>query len=310
MAEPDWLTERFTEHRGRLRAIAYRTLGSPSEAEDAVQDAWLRVSRADVTEVDNLAGWLTTVVAQVCLNALEARRSRLEDSAGIRPPEQARPGLPEAGSEAGSEAGPEAEILLADSVGVALLAVLDTLTPAERLAFVLHDVFDVPFGEIAAIIDRTPAAARQLASRGRRRVQGAGAAREADVPRRQEAVAAFLAASRGGDFGALLALLAPGAVLQADPAAVRMGASAAARGAEAVAGFFAGRAQAARLALVDGIPAAVWAPGGRPQVVFSFAVSGGKITAIALTANPDQIRDRDIVFVSSRRHQAKAGVRH
>jgi hypothetical protein len=189
---------------------------------------------------------------------LEARRSRPEDPAGIQPPEPALPG--------GHRAGPEDETLLADSVGVARLVVLDTLTPAERLAFVLHDVFDVPFGKI---------------------------------------VAAFLAASRGGDFGALLALLAPDAVLNADPAAVRMGASAQANGAEAVAGFFAGRAEAARLALVDGVPAAVWAPGGRPRAVFTFTISGAKITGIGLTADPDLLRDLDIVFLSRRGHRSR-----
>jgi RNA polymerase sigma-70 factor (ECF subfamily) len=222
---------------------------------------------------------------------LEARRSRPEVPAGIQPPEPARPG--------GHRAGPEDEALLADSVGVALLVVLDTLTPAERLAFVLHDVFDVPFDEIAAILDRTPPAARQLASRARRRVQGASAAGTTDVPRRQRVVAAFLAASRGGDLGALLALLAPDATLHADLAAVRMGASAEARGAEAVAGFFAGRAAAARLALVDGIPAAVWAPAGRPQVVFSFTIAAGKIAGIGLIADPDLLGELDIVFLSS-----------
>jgi RNA polymerase sigma factor (sigma-70 family) len=287
MAGEDWLSERFAEHRARLQAIAYRMLGSPSEAEDAVQEAWLRASRADASAVENLAGWLTTVVARVCLNMLEARRSRPEDSAGIQPPEPAPPGR---------AAGPEDELLLADSVGVALLVVLDTLAPAERLAFVLHDVFDVPFGEIAGILGRTPAAARQLASRARRRVQGASAAPELDLPRRQRVVAAFLAASRGGDFRALLALLAPEAVLRADPAAVRMGAPAETRGAAAVARVFAGRAQAARPALVDGIPAAIWAPGGRPRVVFAFTISGGKITGIGLTADPDRLGGLDIVF--------------
>jgi len=297
MVEQGWLSERFAEHQDRLRAMAYRMLGSPSEAEDAVQEAWLRVSRADASAVENLAGWLTTIVARVCLNMLEARRSRPEDPAGIQPPEPALPG--------GHRAGPEDETLLADSVGVALLVVLDTLTPAERLAFVLHDVFDVPFGEIAAIIDRTPPAARQLASRARRRVQGGSAAAKTDMPQRQKIVAAFLAASRGGDFGALLALLAPDAVLNADPAAVRMGASAQADGAEAVAGFFAGRAEAARLALVDGVPAAVWAPGGRPRVVFTFTITGAKITGIGLTADPDLLRDLDIVFLSRRGHRSR-----
>jgi len=299
MGEQDWLGERFAQHQRRLRAVAYRMLGSRSEAEDAVQEAWLRVSRADASAVDNLAGWLTTVVARVCLNILEARRARPENPAGIQPPEPALPGR--------DGAGPEDEILLADSVGVALLVVLDTLTPAERLAFVLHDIFDVPFGEIAAITGRTPAAARQLASRARRRVQDASAAPEADLARRQEVVAAFLAASRGGDFRALLALLAPGAVLHADPAAVQMGAPAETRGAEAVAGFFAGRAQAARLAVVNGIPAAVWAPGGRPRVVVAFTISGGKITGIGLTADPGRLRDLDIVFPSSRGHPRARG---
>ena len=292
MAEPDWVSAWFAEHQDRLRAMAYRMLGSPGEAEDAVQEAWLRVSRADSSAVENPGGWLTTIVARVCLNMLEARRSRPEDPAGIQPPEQAVPG--------GHRAGPEDEALLADSVGVALLVVLDTLTPAERLAFVLHDVFDVPFDEIAAIIDRTAPAARKLASRARRRVQGAGAAGDTDVPRRQKVVAAFLAASRGGDLGALLALLAPDAVLHADAAAVRMGGSVEGRGAEAVAGFFAGRAKGARLALVDGIPAAVWAPGGRPRVIFSFAIAGGKITGIGLIADPSLLGDLDIVFVSRR----------
>jgi RNA polymerase sigma factor (sigma-70 family) len=302
MVDQDWLSERFAEHQDRLRAMAYRMLGSPGEAEDAVQEAWLRVSRADASAVENLAGWLTTIVARVCLNMLEARRSRPEDPAGIQPPEPTLPG--------GHRAGPEDETLLADSVGVALLVVLDTLTPAERLAFVLHDVFDVPFSEIAAIIDRTPPAARQLASRARRRVQGVSGAAKTDMPRRQKIVAAFLAASRGGDFGALLALLAPDVVLNADPAAVRMGASAEADGAEAVARFFAGRAEAARLALVNGIPAAVWAPGGRPRVVFTFTISGAKITGIGLTADPDLLRDLDIVFLSRRGHRSAKGYVH
>ena len=299
MADQDWVSERFTEHQDRLRVMARRMLGSPAEAEDAVQEAWLRVSRADASAVENPAGWLTTIVARVCLNMLEARRARPEVPAGIQPPEPARPGRP--------SAGPEDEALLADSVGVALLVVLDTLTPAERLAFVLHDVFDLPFGEIAAIIDRTPPAARQLASRARRRVQGASAAARPDRPRRQQVVAAFLAASRGGDFGALVALLAPDAALHADPAAARMGAAAEARGAEAVARFFAGRAKAARLALVNGIPAAVWAAGGRPRVVFAFTISAEKITSIRLIADPDVLRDADIVFLSSRGPGSPAG---
>jgi RNA polymerase sigma factor (sigma-70 family) len=257
MIEHDWLTQRFAEHRGRLTALAYRMLGSRGDAEDAMQESWLRVSRADGGHVENPAGWLTTVVARVCLNMLESRRARRRSRPSHQPARQT---------------GPEDEALLADSVGAALMVVLDTLTPAEQLAFVLHDVFDVSFGEVGAIIDRSPVVARQLASRARRRVQGAAAASDAARSRKREMVAAFLAASRGGDFGALLALLYPGAVLVADPAAVRMGATskqwaltAEVRGADAVAATSAGRAEAARLALVDGIPGAVWAPGGRPR---------------------------------------------
>ena len=302
MTERDWLTHRFAEDRGRLMALAYRMLGSRGDAEDALQEAWLRVSRADGGQVENPAGWLTTVVARVCLNMLESRRSRREDPAGVLPPEPAL----HASLRPASHAGPEDEALLADSVGAALMVVLDTLTPAERLAFVLHDVFGVSFGEVGAIIDRSPVAARQLASRARRRVQGAAAASDAARSRKREMVAAFLAASRGGDFGALLALLDPGAMLVADPAAVRMGAgsrqwalTAEVRGANAVAATFVGRAEAARLALVDGVPGAVWAPGGRPKVVFTFTISDGKITGIALDADPDRLRDLDIVFLSA-----------
>ncbi|MET7403161.1 sigma-70 family RNA polymerase sigma factor, partial [Dactylosporangium sp. NPDC005572] len=202
MSGQDWLSERFAEHRERLQAVAYRMLRSPSDAEDAVQEAWLRVSRADTSQVENPAGWLTTIVARVCLTMLESRRTRRDEPAG----ELSDAAVPHAG------ATPEDEALLADAVGVALMVVLDTLTPAERLAFVLHDVFGVSFGEIAPIIDRTPTAARQLASRARRRVQGAAAASDAARSRKRELVAAFLAASRGGDFDALVALLDPNAV--------------------------------------------------------------------------------------------------
>ncbi|MBA9005796.1 sigma-70 family RNA polymerase sigma factor [Thermomonospora cellulosilytica] len=282
MVEQDWLSERFAEHQGRLHAVAHRMLGSPSEAEDAVQEAWLRVSRADTGQVENPAGWLTTVVARVCLNMLEARRARREESAGALPPE---PAAPHASPHPSGRAGPEDEALLADSVGVALMVVLDTLTPAERLAFVLHDVFAVSFGEIGAIVDRSPAAARQLASRARRRVQGAAGASDAARSAKREIVAAFLAASRSGDFTALLELLDPDAV------------AGEARGADAVAAFFAGRAQAARLALVDGVPAAVWSHRGRPKAVFTFTVSNEKITRIAIDTDPDRLRDLAIVFL-------------
>ncbi|WP_433517213.1 sigma-70 family RNA polymerase sigma factor [Nonomuraea sp. CA-143628] len=280
MTEQDWVSRRFAEHQDRLQAMAYRMLGSPSEAEDAVQEAWLRVSRADTGQVENPAGWLTTVVARVCLNMLEARRSRREDSAGALPPEPDAP-------HADIQTGPEDEALLADSVGVALMVVLDTLTPAERLAFVLHDVFAVSFGEIGPIIDRSPVAARQLASRARRRVQGAAGASDAARSAKRDIVEAFLAASRSGDFAALLDLLDPDAVVGE------------VRGDQAVAAFFAGRAQAARLALVDGVPAAVWSHLGRPKAVFTFTIDDEKITRIDIDTDLDRLRDLDIVVLGA-----------
>jgi RNA polymerase sigma factor (sigma-70 family) len=294
MVDQDWLSERFAEHQGRLHAVAYRMLGSPSEAEDAVQEAWLRVGRADTGQVENPAGWLTTVVARVCLNMLEARRTRREELAGALPPE---PATPHASIRPPGQTDPEDEALLADSVGVALMVVLDTLTPAERLAFVLHDVFAVSFGEIGAIMERSPSATRQLASRARRRVQQAATASGAARSRKREVIAAFLAASRDGDFTALLSLLDSDAVLVADLEAVRIGAASDARGAEAVAATFAGRAAAARLALIDGVPAAVWTHLGQPKVVFTFAISDGRITGITLQADPDRLRDLDIVVL-------------
>jgi RNA polymerase sigma factor (sigma-70 family) len=280
MDERDWLARRFEDHRGRLRAVAYRMLGSASEADDAVQEAWLRLSRSDADAVENLGGWLTTVVARVCLNMLEARRSRREEPVGGD--------LPDPVAHRGDDHDPEQQALAAEGVGLALLVVLDTLTPAERLAFVLHDLFAVPFEEIAPIVDRSPAAARQLASRARRRVQGAPPP-DADLARQRAVVDAFLAASRQGDFEALLALLDPDVVLRADPAAVRTGAAAEVRGAAAVAGTFSGRAQTARPALVDGAPGAVWAPGGRPRVAFGFTVADGRILAIDLLADPERL---------------------
>ncbi|MER7212756.1 sigma-70 family RNA polymerase sigma factor [Streptosporangium sp. NPDC000239] len=282
MAEQDWLSERFAEHQNRLYAVAYRMLGSSTEAEDAVQEAWLRVGRAETGQVENPAGWLTTVVARVCLNMLETRRARREESAGALPPE---PAEPRPSTHPVGQATPEEETLLADSVGVALMVVLDTLTPAERLAFVLHDVFAVSFTEIGAILDRSPAAARQLASRARRQVRGTADASDAARSAKREIVEAFLAAARGGDFTALVELLDPEAV------AIEI------RGAEAVAAFFAGRAQAARLALVDGVPAAVWSHRGRPKAVITFTVHDGKITRIAVETDPDRLRDLDIVHL-------------
>ncbi|MGI5171647.1 sigma-70 family RNA polymerase sigma factor [Spirillospora sp. CA-253888] len=282
MSEQEWLSERFAEHQDRLRSVAYRMLGSPGEAEDAVQEAWLRVSRADTGQVENLAGWLTTITARVCLNMLEARRSRREEPAGALPPE---PAAPQTDARSAEQPGPEDEALLADSVGVALMVVLDKLTPAERLAFVLHDVFALSFGEIGPVLDRSPAAARQLASRARRRVQGAAEASEAARSAKRDIVEAFLAASRNGDFDALLELLDPNAV------ALEV------RGAPAVASFFAGRAQAARLALVDGVPAAVWLHRGRPKAVFTFTIGDGKITNITIDTDPDRLHGLDMVLL-------------
>jgi RNA polymerase sigma-70 factor, ECF subfamily len=290
MDQRDWLAERFEAHRAHLRAVAYRMLGSPSEADDAVQEAWLRLSRSDPREVENLGGWLTTIVARVSLNMLQSRKSRREELVGEHMPE------PIASREAGGD--PEHEALLADSVGLALLVVLDTLAPAERLAFVLHDMFAVPFDEIAPIVGRSPAAARQLASRARRRVHGA-AVPDADLTRQREAVNAFLAASRGGDFEALLAVLDPNVVVRADPAAVQAGAPKEVRGAEAVAGTFSGRARAAQPALINGAAGAVWAPGGRPRVVFGFTIMRGKIVAIDMLADPEHLRELDLTLLES-----------
>jgi RNA polymerase sigma factor (sigma-70 family) len=278
MDERDWLAGQFEAHRSHLRAVAYRMLGSSSEADDAVQEAWLRLSRTDASAVDNLGGWLTTVVARVCLNMLQARTTRREEPVGEDLPDPVQPD--------GDD--PEQQALQAEGVGLALLVVLDTLTPAERLAFVLHDLFAVPFEEIAPILDRSPAAARQLASRARRRLQGAPAP-DTDLARQRAVVDAFLAASREGDFEALVALLHPEVVLRSDQAAVRTGADAEVRGAAAVAATFSGRARTARPALVDGAAGAVWAPGGRPRVVFGFTIADGRIVAIDLLADPDRL---------------------
>ena len=281
MDASDVLAARFEEHRGRLTAVAHRLLGSRAEAEDAVQEAWLRVGRAGAADVADLGGWLTTIVARVALNQLRARANRREDALDDAPPDR----LHAVGDLA-------EEAVLADAVGLALLVVLDELAPAERLAFVLHDLFDVPFDEIAPIVDRSPAAARQLASRARRRVRGA------DLPdateRRREVVAAFLDASRNGDFTALLALLHPDAVLRSDAVATRMGSAAEVRGASGVAEFLAGRARAARLVLVDGDPGAVWSLRGTPQVVFAFTVEDGVVTAIDLLADPERLAALDL----------------
>ena len=281
MSGSDVLAAQFEEHRDRLTAVAHRLLGSRAEAEDAVQEAWLRVSRTGTDDVDNLGGWLTTVVARVALNQLRARASRREDPLDDAPPARLH-----------AVADPAEEAVLADSVGLALLVVLDQLAPAERLAFVLHDLFDVPFDEIAPIVDRSPAAARQLASRARRRVRGAELPDASE--RRREVVAAFLDASRNGDFSALLELLHPEAVLRSDAVAARMGAAAEVHGAAGVARFLSGRARAARLVLVDGVPGAVWSLRGTPQVVFAFTVEHGVVTAIDLLAAPETLASLDL----------------
>jgi RNA polymerase sigma-70 factor (ECF subfamily) len=283
MSEHDWLAERFEENRPHLRAVAYRMLGSSTEADDAVQETWLRLSRAGVGGVENLGGWLTTIVARVALNMLRSRTLRREEP--MDPPAGGQPVAPPPD---GTD--PEHEAVLADSVGLALLVVLDTLTPAERLAFVLHDMFAVPFEEIAPIVERSPVATRQLASRARRRVQEAGPGDPpGEISRRREVVAAFLAASREGDFDALLTMLDPDIVLRADNAAAQMGADAEAIGPRAVAGIFSGRAKALRPALIDGAPGAVWTYRGETRVVFAFTFTGGTITAIEQIADPERI---------------------
>jgi RNA polymerase sigma-70 factor (ECF subfamily) len=292
MGEKEVPVERFEASRGHLRAVAYRMLGSRSEADDAVQEAWVRLAGADASAVENLRGWLTTVVARICLDMLRARKTRREESIGIDV--KAIPSSEDA----------EREVLIADSIGVAMLVVLETLGPAERVAFVLHDMFNLPFEHIAPIVGRSPAATRQLASRARRRVQGAPPTPEADRTRQREVVDAFLAASRGDDFSALLALLDPAVVLRADAAAVaaslaRAGAGAPAlapeiHGAEAVANTFKGRARAAQLALIDGDVGLVFAPGGRPMVVFDFVIENGRIAEISLTTDASSIAALDL----------------
>ncbi|MGW2919233.1 RNA polymerase sigma factor SigJ [Streptomyces angustmyceticus] len=288
----EWLAERFEEHRGHLRAVAYRMLGSVSEADDAVQEAWLRLSRSGADGVANLGGWLTTVVGRVCLDQLRTRTARREDPLGVR--------VPEPVVSPADAAGPEQEALLADSVGLALLVVLETLTPAERLAFVLHDLFAVPFDEIAPLVGRTPAAARQLASRARRRVQGTAPAADTDRARQREVVDAFLAASRGGDFEALLAVLDPDVVLRADAGDAPEGVSKLVRGARAVveqALAFSRVAAFARPALVNGAPGLVTARGGRPFSVMGFTVAHGRIVEINILADPARLSGLDLTLL-------------
>jgi RNA polymerase sigma factor (sigma-70 family) len=286
MDENQWLADRFEEHRAHLRAVAYRMLGSLTEADDAVQDTWLRLSRARTSEVENLGGWLTTVVARVCLNMLRSRNRRREESLGVHLPD---PVISPVG-----ELQPEEEALLADSVGLALLVVLDTLSPAERLAFVLHDMFELPFEEIAPMVGRSPAAARQLASRARRRVRGAELpAPDPDLARQRDVVDAFFLAARGGDFDALVAVLDPDVVLRADFGARRPAASIVIHGAAAVAR----QARMAALpaahlhpALVNGAAGVVVTVGGRPFAVLGFTVTDGKIVEIDAIADTERVR--------------------
>ncbi len=289
MDDQAWLTERFEEQRPRLRAVAYRMLGSLSEADDAVQESWLRLSRTQTSDVENLAGWLTTVVARVSLNMLRTRKSRGEESFDVHMPD------PIISRE--DRGHPEREALLADSVGLALLVVLDTLMPAERLAFVLHDMFAVPFEEIAPMIDRSPAAARQLASRGRRRVQGAATVPDPDLSRQRVVVDAFFAAARDGDFDALIAVLDPDIVLRADGGTARARQTVVIHGARDVA---AQAVLATRFApfvgpaLVNGTAGVVVAAGERVLSVMAFTVASGKIVAIDVLLDPQRLAELDL----------------
>jgi RNA polymerase sigma factor (sigma-70 family) len=290
MNENEWLADRFEEHRAHLRAVAYRMLGSFAEADDAVQDSWLRLSRAGTNDVENLSGWLTTIVARVCLNMLRSRKVRREDSVGVHVPDPfvSRDGKLQ----------PEQEALLADSVGLALLVVLDTLAPAERLAFVLHDMFELPFEEIAPIVGRTPAAARQLASRARRRVKGADLPpHEPDLARQREVVDAFFQAARGGDFDALVAVLDPEVVLRVDAGPRRPAASMLIHGSAAVAkqartglqAWFARPIVHLRPVLVNGTAGVVVTLGGQPMALMGFTVAQGKIVKIDAIADPERV---------------------
>jgi RNA polymerase sigma factor (sigma-70 family) len=287
MDEDDRLAGRFQASRPRLRAMAYRMLGSLSDADDAIQEAWIHASGADASVVNNLEGWFTTITARVCLDMLRSRKSRREEPLGI---------------DEAAVAGPEQEAVLADSVGLALLVVLDTLAPAERVAFVLHDTFGLPFGDIAAITARSPAATRQLASRARRRVRGTTPVPGIRLARQRKVAEAFLAASRGGDLGALLAVLDPDVVLNADAAVVPSGVPMTIRGAAAVASG--ARAASVRsrysgVALVNGTPGIVMAPRGQLMVVLAFTISGDKISRIDVIADPARLQELDLAVLDA-----------
>jgi RNA polymerase sigma-70 factor (ECF subfamily) len=290
MDEQQWLAQRFEEHRTRLRAVAYRMLGSLSEADDALQEAWLRLTRTDASEVENLGGWLTTVVARVSLNMLRARQTRREEPIG--------PHVPDPIIDPTDGTDPEHEALLADSVGLALLVVLETLTPAERLAYVLHDMFAVPFEEIAPIVERSPEAARQLASRARRRVRGTAPPPDPDLNAQWEVVDAFLAAARDGDFDALVAVLDPDAVLRADGGAALP--SREVRGAQTVAGqalMWSRVEQTMRRARINGAAGLVTLRDGRPFSVGAVTVRGGKIVEIDILADPKRLARLDLTVL-------------
>jgi RNA polymerase sigma factor (sigma-70 family) len=300
MDESDWLAKRFQENRSHLRAVALRMLGSMGEADDAVQEAWIRLSRSNVGEIENLGGWLTTVIARVCLDMLRSRGSRREQPLDAHLPESIAPPK--------DRHDPEDEMLLADSIGPALLVVLETLAPAERVAFVLHDMFDLPFDEIATILGRSEVAVRQLASRARRRVRGAEPVADADRAGRRKVVDAFLAASRDGHFDALLAVLAPDVVLRADELAVRVAAAnkwggapslaSEVRGAPAVAETFKGRARGTQRALINGDAGAVWAVGGQVRAAFVFTVERDKIVEIDVLMEPERLGELDLEILS------------
>jgi RNA polymerase sigma-70 factor (ECF subfamily) len=289
MRQDSWLAARFEESRPHLRALAYRLLGSREEADDAVQESWIKLSRSDPDKVENLTGWLTTIVARVCLDMLRSRRARPEDPAGTQ--------IPESLTDPSELARPDQHALIADSIGSAMLVVLDTLSPPERVAFVLHDIFGVSFEEIAPIIGKTAAASRQLGSRARRRVRGIGHAPSASTSRQWAVVDAFLAASREGHFEALLALLAPDVVLRGDAAAIAAGGPARACGAHEVAQTFSGRARGAQPALIDGQAGLVWAPRGQPRVVFALHIDGDVITRIDMIADPGHLAGLELVIL-------------
>jgi RNA polymerase sigma factor (sigma-70 family) len=294
MTESDWLAEGFEQNRARLRGVAYRMLGSLTEADDAVQDAWMRLSRSDASGVDNLSAWLTTIVARVCLNVLRSRQARREEPMGVH--------VPDAVISSASGTNPEEEALLADSVGLALQVVLDTLAPAERLAFVLHDMFDLPFDEIAPMLGRSPATTRQLASRARRRVRGAEVpASDADVARQRQVVDAFFAAAHDGDLEALVAVLDPDVVLRSDGGTAHPDFSLVLRGAASVAErtlTIASPAAPKRPVLVNGAPGVVVTVGGKAFAVMGFAISHGKITEIDAIVGPERLRGLDLDALS------------